>query len=156
MTPADAALAVEQSVNKQGTICGWQLIGFASFSFARLLTAHGETALKGNNDAPPNFREVSAAEYVTAPRCIYGPIATNHRQILRIDGKPAGRMISVRLFILGSGEGWAEERDHNTKTMRYYFFELCQHEHEVTHRSMCYREYKCKKCGYEHSIDSSD
>ena len=112
------------------------------------------------NEAPPNWREVSQEELVASRRLIWSAHAIEFRQILRVNGqKIDGPVISAHLhWVHGlSGEGWAWAEDWTNRRMRFFLFEMCEHELEVTGRPYnCYTEYKCKKCGWETAVDSSD
>jgi hypothetical protein len=45
----------------------------------------------------------------------------------------------------------------NDMTIRAYKVVACEHDDECVGTPYnCYHEYRCKKCGYEHSVDSSD
>lgn len=100
---------------------------------------------------PPNMKECDADEFWHYFGT-YTPIYMEYRQVQ----KP--RHCTLNLFVYSDGTGFALERQ--TKNAmgtepKFYRFAVCEHEYEVTHRSNCYREMRCKKCGYETSIDSS-
>lgn len=45
----------------------------------------------------------------------------------------------------------------NDMVIRAYKVVACEHDDECVGTPYnCYHEYRCKKCGYEHSVDSSD
>jgi hypothetical protein len=122
--------------------------------------------IPGNfNDAPPNFREINETEFCNSEFFVYTSIHTESRQIILDRNKNYIYFLNVKLFLLSNGYGFGISADYKNKKIKYYKFEICQHEfREPTEdeynkfhliKGMCIHNSICKKCGYIKSIDSS-
>lgn len=57
----------------------------------------------------------------------------------------------------GRGKAASHLKTPNDMVIRAYKVVACEHDDECVGTPYnCYHEYRCKKCGYEHSVDSSD
>lgn len=102
---------------------------------------------------PDNFREVDEEEIVKQSMLrSYLPIFMDYRQVTLPDEK---HMMEIRGYWFHDGSGVGMSFDYWAGKVRWFRFSLCEHENEVIGSSNCYREYRCKKCGYEHAVDSS-
>lgn len=134
----------------------WEII--SSGSFKKLIAQYNAQYFGNVNVAPINFREVSESEFSRDHyHTDYPIIANDYRQLIRNnDGTELEKRIHGTLRINSFGYGWLLEKCHSEGKVRYYFFELCLHDYETTKKEMCYWKGKCKKCGQNHVIDSSD
>ena len=114
------------------------------------------------HEAPPNWREVSEAEFVEkAMRRIYSPDKIEYRSFpiktTRPDGTERTYSQGIHCFWYYNGRGDAIGFDYWGKRVRFFLFAEC--EHQMVHTKnlgRCYNEYTCSKCGYVENIDSSD
>lgn len=111
--------------------------------------------LGGFNDFPPNWEELSEAEFSHSRFFIYSPTYRDFRQMIRRNGKPAP-FIEANLYIYNDGSGYAISADRKQGKVRYYKFAVCEHDYEVQHGRKYEHIYTCKKCGHSYIQDSSD
>jgi len=125
----------------------------------------------GFNDAPPNFKEITAKEFAESGFFTWCKVATEHRQIIpdRISRKalrkPIKFQLSYTLFYMNHGSHFAMTVDN--KKVRYFTFAKCHHGSSVElsmaeanaighrHFGNCYHVHKCNLCGHVWAYDSS-
>ena len=138
------------------------------------------------NDAPPNFKEISEAEFSQSKFFVYSPEYVEYRQIDPKQISPKEKyFLGVRLFYFFDGTGLGMAHDYWAKKVRYFKFTKCEHDTEelsghvaakyvvvhdvfpptsrlakpgeqgVSHFGNCYHVYRCKKCGFIESVDTS-
>ena len=118
----------------------------------------------GFNDVPPNWHEVSEAEFAKSMAFHYEPIATEFRQFIPPGDKTYA---SVTLYFMHDGTGWAMVNDYWGGKIRFFLFFACDHTMRelskaecategLYHAGRCFHVSKCTKCGYVSSVDSSD
>lgn len=121
----------------------------------------------GFNDVPPNFREVTEAEFSKSWFFTYPSDIREYRQMIRdSEGKPLQSVLFVTLFMMSDGSGFGLSRDYYAEKVKFYKFEVCQHDwrpmtdDEMRERGLrrmsCQHESVCSKCGYVRIVDSSD
>lgn len=121
----------------------------------------------GYNDAPPNFKEITEAEFAQSMFFTYAPNATEHRQILIDPDDSRKECLGITLYYFFDGNGFGIAHDYWGKKVRYFRFKACEHEYKslspkeahakgILHFGRCYHVGECKKCGHIHSYDSSD
>ena len=92
------------------------------------------------------FRLVDEA-WIAQNTGVYSPVLMDHRTI---DNK------HWTLFFLHDGTGWGMHLDYWGQKVLWCAFG-CDHDMVfVQNLGRCYNQYRCSKCGYEESIDSSD
>lgn len=121
------------------------------------------------NSFPPNWKEITPQEFSKSMFFIYHPKYVDFRQMIRCfetGQNMDGPMVQANLFIYHDDTGIALISDHKNN-VRYYHFAVCEHKMvEITmkeakdlgvaHFGSCWHVYKCEKCGYLESADSSD
>ena len=115
----------------------------------------------GFNSFPPNWQEISEAEFWERFAGVSWDM--DFRQMLPYDSHML-QVVSARLFwpsyLDDEGLGLVEQYDYKTGkdvTPKFYRFFVCEHEWEhVATPYNCYNEYKCKKCSAIKGVDSSD
>lgn len=112
------------------------------------------------NYAPPNLQEITPIEFFRALDSI--PRYTAYKQI-RPDMDPsAKKYMDLHMYIFNDGSGvgytneWKPKQGLDCWVQTFYKFATCLHDYECTNSRMCYSEHRCKKCGHEFVIDSSD
>jgi hypothetical protein len=125
----------------------------------------------GYNDFPPNWKRC-------APEDFWGtfvggcPRLVEFRQMLepksvfnKLPKNTYGQRTvrNAKLYFYNDGTGLALVSDYDYAKSQHrkpllYKFAACEHEYEgVPEKSaMCYHVSRCKKCGYEYAVDSSD
>ena len=92
------------------------------------------------------FRLVDEA-WIAQNTGVYSPVLMDHRTIDRRNWT---------LFFLQDGTGWGLCQLYWEKRVLWCAFG-CDHDMVfVQNLGRCYNQYRCSKCGYEESIDSSD
>lgn len=113
----------------------------------------------GYNDLPPNFKEISYQDFIDSQFFTYTPRLVDTRQAYEKDseGRNVGSYRGLHLYLFGDGTGIAIEKywDSGWK-LKYHKFAKCEHEFTEQEVGRCLHEYKCKKCGYTETVDSSD
>lgn len=169
----------KQTKNEQPVCqCGLDPARYCSYHDVTRGAAHSEskaqteddtnpTAWLGHyNDQPPNWREITEKELAQDTRFgSYSPDYTEFRQIM-IPGKPT---LSVKLYVFWDGtgvglainylgEGYYDKPrpPEPLKHVRWFSFAKCLHEYEERNIGRCLHRYTCKKCGFAHTVDSSD
>jgi len=118
----------------------------------------------GYNDSPPNFKEITEKEFAQSHFFTYDPEATDYRQITDMPNEKT--TLAVKLFFFHDGSGVGMSSDYWEGKVRYFSFDLCEHEYEeltaemarelgLMHHGMCWHVIKCRKCGHTQSYDSS-
>jgi hypothetical protein len=120
------------------------------------------------NDPPPNFTEITAEEFAQSGFFTWCIEAQEFRQIdpARIDQNrmlsPVSTYLSVKMFFMNHGDGYALAQDYWGKKIRYFKFAKCLHDYqEVSAASLgkpafnSYHYCKCTKCGDLWEYDSS-
>jgi len=115
--------------------------------------------LGGFNEYPVGWVEITESEFGWRSGGVGG--FNCYRQVM-YDGRP----VSMHLFVGAdfSGIGFiVEERPLAAREVvgdRYRLvfgkFAACAHEYATVGQGRCYWKGRCKKCGYEHVVDSSD
>lgn len=122
------------------------------------------------NDSLPNLTELTAEEFSQSGFFTWCITGIEFRQI-----KPElfnkGNIFtavkcytSAKIFYVGSPNenGFVMISDYWEKKVRYFRFTKCEHDYEeVTGKNgkpvwNCYHYYKCRKCGQQNEVDSSD
>lgn len=113
------------------------------------------------NDAPPNLREITEDEFWQTFGGAYSPLFKFHRYVTR--GLPVlgrERAVDLELWMYQGGRaiGWVRNVVSARAARPVMYVECFQCEHEMVSRRVgrCLHEYKCSKCGYQHTVDSSD
>ena len=130
-------------------------------------TPEFETMFGGYNDAPPNFKEITEADFASSKFFVYSPVEQDFRQIIMkgLDGREV--YTDIRLYIFHDGTGVGIVADQHAGKVRYFQFGVCEHKYRelsaaesrkkgVEHWGMCWHVYQCDKCGDMTSADSSD
>jgi hypothetical protein len=116
------------------------------------------------NTPPANFEEVDEEWFVTKSTFrIYGFKYSWYQQVFLPNEKG---LLSIHCFGSYDGTGFAIHLDYWSKKVRYFKFAGCVHEfRSLTQREketyqmydrMCLRHYICDRCGFLHTVDSSD
>jgi hypothetical protein len=118
----------------------------------------------GYNDAPPGFTEITSEEFAQSGFFTWCLEKAEFRQIVpdRIDQSkmlsPVKSMLSVKMFYMNHGDGYALSQDYWGKKVRYFKFAKCYHDYQeiagASHWN-CYHVCKCSKCGDVWEYDSS-
>lgn len=105
------------------------------------------------NDVPTGFKEITELEFARSSFFSYCITKVESRQMRIADDQP---LLDVRLFYMNDNTQFAMGHNSRTGKVTYYRFG-CEHEYvETNNYAKCLHNYKCKKCGYETEIDSSD
>jgi hypothetical protein len=133
-----------------------------------IVESPGEPAELGHPNSPlPNMKEISLEEWTRHQYWTYMPVATGYRQITRIEELRAigiappkfgtsDQIMPIRWFQMHDKTGIAVHNDWHNKKLRVFAWAVCEHEDVGRKLGNCYYEYTCKKCGYKHTVDSSD
>lgn len=123
------------------------------------------------NDSLPNLTELTTEEFAQSGFFTWSITGIEFRQIdpkklneAKLLGEPFKCYTSARIFYVGSPNenGFVMINDYWGKKVRYFRFTKCEHDYEdVTGKNgkpvwNCYHYYKCRKCGQNHEVDSSD
>lgn len=108
------------------------------------------------NDFPPNFKEITEAEFAGSWFMVYSPKFVEWRKISDKDKKFFKYQMSIRLFYYHDNTGLGIVCDNGSSKVRFFSFALCGHDYETKNVGRCLNTYTCKKCGYAETIDSSD
>lgn len=119
----------------------------------------------GYNDLPPNFKEITLEEFAQSKFFSYGPMWVDYKQIDRLQWDES-HYLSLILFGLYDGTGFAIHNDYWSKKLRFFKFARCEHEYReltqqecgerrINHFGMCWHVIECQKCGRIESYDSS-
>jgi hypothetical protein len=123
---------------------------------------YGET-----NELPPNFKEITEADFAKSIFFIHSPDFWEYRHITSpkdikkfkwgAKGKELSTHFTLRLAYFYDGTGFAIAHDYWAGRVRYFSFAVCEHK-EKTCRNVgnCLNTYTCKACGFTETIDSSD
>lgn len=114
---------------------------------------------------PPNFKEITAAEFAASKFFAYTPDFWEYRQINEHnapqDAKKFEGALRLTYFYDGTGAAFAsayvdQGHEHGHHEPRYFSFAVCEHK-EKRRRNVgnCLNEYTCVACGYVETIDSS-
>lgn len=122
------------------------------------------------NDSLPNLTELTEADFAQSGFFTWCITGLEYRQI-KPESFNAGKVFTpvkcytaAKIFYVGSPNenGFVLINDYWAKTVRYFRFTKCEHDYEeVTGKNgkpvwNCYHYYKCRKCGKNHEVDSSD
>jgi hypothetical protein len=124
-------------------------------------TESQKESLGGYNSLPPNWAEITEKEFSQSNFFSYTPEFVEFRQA-PLDGTFTG----IHLFHFFDGTGVALTRDYWKGTVRYFKFAACEHSlvelsgedcraAGIHHAGNCYHVYRCTKCGFVQSMDSS-
>ena len=103
---------------------------------------------------PPNFKEITEAEFAASMFFIYSPGIVEYRQIQDKAANKDG-IWELRMYFYHDDTGLAIAQT-GQKKVRYFKFAVC--EHVMAHTSKlgnCLNRYTCGKCGYVNDVDSS-
>ena len=123
----------------------------------------------GYNDFPPNWREISAEEFA---------VKMNHYNFSEAESRQMREKddwynlhVPAQLFFYWDGTGlavsytntWNSEKFKYDYTAKFFAFG-CDHEYQFSDwnsekfgpQFRCNHALKCKKCGHEYAVDSSD
>ena len=123
----------------------------------------------GYNQPPPNLKPCTASEFWQY-FSTYGLPSSNQQEFRQFVIPGDERMSSVHLYHTAGDQGFAivvdwiytqrnlatGEEARSVYTPRFFKFAVC--EHDVVHSRKlgnCYNEYKCTKCDWTFSVDSS-
>lgn len=127
----------------------------------------------GYNDAPVGFEEITAEAYGNSMGFTYSPEALEFRQfsLKHLDGQDYYASMTLNWFHDGTGTAIYpdisvyDEGYHRKTTLRFFRFG-CKHEfraltEEEDHKykpfhGNCVSSSICDKCGFIHTVDSSD
>lgn len=110
------------------------------------------------NDPPPNFNEITVADFSQSMLFSYSPEKIEHRQITDqklLETLGVKGYMSITMFWFHNGTGIGMHSDYWGKKVRYFKFKICEHFYTTIFVSNCYRVMECVKCGYTDHIDSS-
>lgn len=115
------------------------------------------------NDPPPGFQEITSEEFAQSGFFTWCLENVEFRQIdpALIDKSkvltPVKSFLSVKMFYMNHGDGYALAQDYWGKKVRYFKFAKCFHDwQEIGTRGWnCYHVCKCTKCGESWEYDSS-
>jgi hypothetical protein len=116
----------------------------------------------GYNDFPPNWHEITEAEFAQSHFFIYSPDYVEFRQMFR----KHDTVVGATLYFMYDGVGYGIVHDYWGRKIHYYKFALCEHKFTeltqkecaqkgIQHFGNCYHVYRCTKCGFTNSVDSS-
>jgi len=114
---------------------------------------------------PPNFEEITEAEFSQSKFFVYTPNFCEYRQITKKEDyerftwgeSKRSYSFSLRLFYFYDGTGVAMAHDYWAKKVRYFKFAKCHHKNKSQRNvGNCLNEYTCGDCGFKETIDSSD
>ena len=135
---------------------GWTVINGVKFDSFK--DRYDKKVFGARNNAPANFRLITAEEFASYPALNSYPVtATKYAQLHSSnDGVKLTRPVHCRMYLNDLGNGYAIETVQTPAQVNWYRFELCRHEDERTKTGKCYEEFTCRKCGRVQGIDSSD
>lgn len=121
------------------------------------------------NDLPPNWREITEAEFVKGKFFSQSPEKTEFRQLTKADIKSEKDtpLVNAHLYFFHDGTGVALMDDHWAGKLRYFAFG-CDHKYREVHGKelqelgfqgglfACEHAYYCDKCSDKMVVDSSD
>lgn len=113
----------------------------------------------GFNDVPPNTHEITPEEFAKSKFFTYPADIVGYRQFMH-DG--VWQSVFLYFYFDGTGIGIFS----SDGKPRYIRFAKCEHKYlelsqaecrknEIFHGGRCYHVYRCEKCGFIHSEDSS-
>lgn len=123
------------------------------------------------NDSLPNLTELTTEDFAQSGFFTWSITGVEFRQIDPKKLNEAKLLYGIfttytgaRIFYVGSPNenGFVMVNDYWAKTVRYFRFTKCEHDYEdVTGKNgkpvwNCYHYYKCRKCGQQNEVDSSD
>lgn len=116
------------------------------------------------NDAPPDFREITEADFSRGPFFSQVFRRIEYRQIMNLEGERCA--LGIQLFFFADATGVGMAHDHRAGKVRYFAFG-CAHKYREVHRdemrALGFRgmwfahdhAYFCDKCGDKRVVDSS-
>lgn len=116
------------------------------------------------NDAPPDFREISEADFSRGPFFSQCFRRIEYRQIMNLAGERY--VLGVKLFFFADATGVGMAQDHRAGKVRYFAFG-CDHKYREVHGDEletlgfrgqlfhCDHALYCDKCGDKRVVDSS-
>lgn len=113
------------------------------------------------NEMPPNVEWITESEWLWRCGHMYN-CPVDYRQVKLPDERTYhGVYLMIAADFSGVGfvrvyDGKATRATIDAFKARWFKFKYCNHEFETTLQYNCHWEGKCKKCGYESVIDSSD
>lgn len=118
-------------------------------------------ALGRYNDWLPNMKPITEDLFWNVISTYYVE-GSGSKQV--IDETIQKQMIPLTYFIIHRGKAGPEgvcfqkkvERAQVVRPDKFWSFKCCDHDWEIEINFMCYKEFKCKKCGRVSIIDSSD
>jgi hypothetical protein len=110
---------------------------------------------------PPNFKEITAAEFAASKFFIYSPDFWEYRQINGHNDPEGAKKFTgdLRLayFYDGTGIAFTNHYHGGGYVPRYFSFAVCEHKRKTCQNvGNCLNTYTCEDCGYSETIDSSD
>lgn len=115
---------------------------------------------RGDNGVPPNFKEITEAEFARSHFFIWDYKAKEYRQLRELALTRAGitgtDFMAIRLYLMHDGIGYGIVSDHSAGKLRFFRFAECEHTKESKTIGNCLTLHTCTKCGYKEVIDSSD
>ena len=109
------------------------------------------------NKLPENCKPISAEKFGKYIAMGYHWVAEDYRQprVKGYDELDGVKIDTARLFFFSDGSGFGAAVDFDGK-VHYFEFKPCEHDFELVWARGFEKKYKCRKCGYEYYVDSSD
>lgn len=116
-----------------------------------------------SNKVPPGWKEITEEEFVKGKFFIYTPAYREYRQLhpkqkAGVKSEETGDcLFEAWLYFYRDGQGIAMMPDIDAGKVRYFKFGCDHSMEEIESDSRRHlHTYKCRKCGYEVTYDSSD
>lgn len=110
------------------------------------------------NKVPDGWREITEEQFAQGQFFTYEAEAVEFRQFhpSPIKDEKGHPLLDARLWHYWDGTGIGMMHDFWAGKVRFFAFG-CDHDFEhIRNEGRCLNRYKCKKCGHENLIDSSD
>ncbi len=118
---------------------------------------YGEGREDKFNELPENCKPIDEKKFAQYIGYGYGWVAIDLRQPRRYgkDELNGVKIDSARLFFFEDGSGFGVGIDYDGNP-HYFEFYPCEHDFELVWARGFEKKYKCRKCGFERYIDTSD